>query len=88
MWRATIIGVRMQSRSMEPVEAIEAKLRRLSPEARKEAMACIDRLLGEGERGAIERSRGPYVSRGSLAAFRGKYTSVELQHRALDWWTS
>ncbi|MEN6517317.1 MAG: hypothetical protein ABFC38_03890 [Methanospirillum sp.] len=73
---------------MEHVEAIEAKLRRLSPETRREAMACIDRLLTESEKGAKERSRGPYVSRGSLADVGKNHTSAELQHRALDWWTS
>ena len=73
---------------MEPVEAIEAKLRRLSPGARREAIACIDRLLAETEKGTGERHRSPYVSRGSLADLKREYTSVELQHRALDWWTS
>jgi hypothetical protein len=71
---------------MESVEAIEAKLRRLSPGARREAMACIDRLLAETERG--KRPRTPYVSRGSLADLGREYRSVELQHSALDWWTS
>ncbi len=73
---------------METVETIEAKLRRLSPERRKEAMAYIDRLLEEGTVEGRPRSRGPYVSRGSLADVSEKYSSVELQHRALDWWTS
>lgn len=78
----------MQTRSMETVETIEAKLRRLPPERRKEAMAYIDRLLEERGTESRARSRGPYVSRGSLAGVREKYSSVELQHRALDWWTS
>lgn len=78
----------MQTRSMETVEMIEAKLRRLSPERRKEAMAYIDRLLEERTTESRPRFRGQYVSRGSLADVRGKYSSVELQHRALDWWTS
>lgn len=73
---------------METVETIEAKLRRLPPERQKEAMAYIDRLLEEREATGRPRSRGPYVSRGSLADVREKYSSVELQHRALDWWTS
>ena len=68
---------------------IEAKLRRLPPERRKEAIAYIDRLLGEErEAESRQRPRGPYVSRGSLADLREKFSSVELQHRALDWWTS
>ena len=67
---------------------IEAKLRRLPPERRKEAMAYIDRLLEEGTTESGPRSRGPYVSRGSLADVSEKYSSVELQHHALDWWTS
>ena len=78
----------MQTRSMETVEMIEAKLRRLPPERRKEAMAYIDRLLEEREAESRPRLRGPYVSRGSLEAVSEKYSSVELQHRALDWWTS
>lgn len=78
----------MQTRSMETVEMIEAKLRRLSPERRKEAIAYIDRLLDEGPTESGTRSRGPYVSRGSLADVSEKSSSVELQHRALDWWTS
>ena len=77
----------MQSGSMETVESIEAKLRRLSPERRK-AAAFIDRLLEKGEEGAASGRRGPYVSRGSLADLGTTRTSVELQHRALDWWTS
>ena len=78
----------MQTRSMETVETIEAKLRRLPPERRKEAMAYIDRLLEEREAESRPRSRGPYVSRGSLADESETCSSVELQHRALDWWTS
>ena len=73
---------------METVETIEAKLRRLPPERRKEAIAYIDRLLEERETESQPRTRVPYVSRGSLADVREKYSSVELQHRALDWWTS
>ena len=73
---------------MEQIEAIEAKVRRLSPEARREAMACIDRLLEEDERAKGERPRGPYVSRGSLADPARDCTSVELQHSVLDRWTS
>ena len=78
----------MQSGSMETVESIEAKLRRLSPERRKAAVAFIDRLLERGEEGAASRRHRPYVSRGSLADLGTTCTSVELQHRALDWWTS
>lgn len=78
----------MQPRSMETVEMIEAKLRRLPPDRRKEAMAYIDRLLEERGTESRPRPRGPYVSRRSLADVREGYSSVELQHRALDWWTS
>jgi len=73
---------------METIETIEAKLRRLPPERRREAMAYIDRLLDEREAESRPRPGGPYVSRGSLADVREKHSSVELQHRVLDWWTS
>lgn len=51
-------------------------------------MAYIDRLLEERTMESRPRSPGPYVSRGSLANVREECSSVELQHRALDWWTS
>ena len=63
---------------------IEDKIRKLSPDLRKEVEDFVQSLL-EG------RARQPKKQlklrwRGALRDLKDKYTSVELQHRILQWW--
>ena len=64
--------------------ALAEKIERLPPELRDRLGAFVDELLTiVPERGAGKRPRLGWA--GGLSAARDTCTSVELQHRALEW---
>jgi Protein of unknown function (DUF2281) len=63
---------------------IEEKIRKLPPKLRKEVEEFIESLVEPPE---VKKSRGLELKwRGALRDLRGKYTSVELQHRIREEW--
>jgi hypothetical protein len=78
---------------------IEDLVKTLPPKARQEVRKFVRSLIDkQGRRGArakveahkhTPRPKRPLKLdwRGALRDLREKYTSVELQHKILDWWT-
>ena len=66
------------------MKRIEQKIRKLSPNLRREVEQFIEGLV---EPPAGSKGRQPeFKWRGALRDLRDKYTSVELQHRMRDEW--
>lgn len=60
------------------------ELEKLPPDIQKEVTDFAEFLLEK--RGLKQVDELKLDWRGALRDLRGKYTSVELQHRVLDWW--
>jgi hypothetical protein len=65
-------------------QTLEEMVRQLTPEMQDEVRDFIEFLLEK-------RMRKPKAElkldwRGALRDLRDQYTSVELQHKALEWW--
>ena len=65
------------------LSSIDDKFRKLPPEMQKEVMDFIDFLLQKVQ-GKKEKLKLTW--QGGLKEFRDKYTSLELQRKALEWW--
>lgn len=65
------------------MEAVEAKLKQLPEDLQEEVVDFIDFLLTKK---VSKRTRKPKLDWiGGLKEFRGQYTALELQKKALDW---
>jgi mRNA-degrading endonuclease RelE of RelBE toxin-antitoxin system len=63
---------------------IEDKIRKLSPELRKDVEDFVEGLLENRGRKVSKRLQLKW--RGALRDLRVKYTSVDLQHKISEWW--
>ncbi len=63
---------------------LEEKVNKLPPELQQEVMDFIDFLLCKVQK--KEKKEFSFDWAGKLSDFKDKFTSVELQHRALEWW--
>lgn len=63
--------------------SVEEKIQTLPPDLRAEAMSYIDELVKRSKK----RSAGTFrcAAEGTLANLGTKYSSVDLQHKALEW---
>ncbi len=63
---------------------LEELIKALPPEKHKEAQAFLESLLAEKDR----KPKSPLKLdwRGALRHLRDEYTSVDLQHKAREWW--
>jgi len=59
-------------------------LEQLPPDLQEEAKDVVEFLLQK--RGNKEKGELKLQWRGALRELRDQYTSVELQHKALEWW--
>jgi len=59
-------------------------LEQLPPDLQEEAKDFVEFLLQK--RGTKEKGELKLQWRGALRELRDQYTSVELQHKALEWW--
>ncbi|MBI2844830.1 MAG: DUF2281 domain-containing protein [Armatimonadetes bacterium] len=66
------------------MSSIEEKIKSLPREAQDEVEDFVDFLARKHTRKSARRLRLDW--RGALKDMRDQYTSVELQHKALDWW--
>lgn len=70
---------------MSQIELIEKKIRELDAGSLNEVNRLVDALL---EKKQPEKKTHLSLSwSGGLKELRDQYTSVELQHKALEWWT-
>ena len=63
---------------------IEEKIKKLPPDLQQEVQDFVD-FLAEKHR-PRKRVKLKLDWRGGLRDLRDQYTSVELQHKALEWW--
>ncbi|MFP3898654.1 MAG: DUF2281 domain-containing protein [Dehalococcoidia bacterium] len=59
-------------------------LEQLPPDLQEEAKSFVEFLLQKRDAG--ERGELKLQWRGALRELGDRYTSVELQHKALEWW--
>lgn len=64
---------------------IEVKIQRLPEDLKREVLDYIDFLLDKYRGRESARKGFTFDWEGALADVGGKVTSVELQHRALEW---
>ena len=64
---------------------IELKIRELSEDLKKEVLDYIEFLLKKYKNKRVKAKRFKFDWEGGLSELREKFTSVELQHRALKW---
>ena len=63
---------------------LEKKINQLRPELQQDVEKYVDELMARTENKQARKFRFDWE--GALADLRDKYTSVELQHKALEWW--
>jgi len=63
--------------------SVEEKIRMLPPDLREEALHYIDELIRRSKKRPATSFR--CVAEGGLAELGAKYSSVDLQHKALEW---
>jgi len=68
---------------METIEEVIKKTAELPEELQKEVADFVEFLSQRRTRPLREKLRFDWV--GALSDLKGKYTSVELQHKVLDW---
>ncbi|MFW6118268.1 MAG: DUF2281 domain-containing protein [Chloroflexota bacterium] len=66
------------------MSTLKELLEQLPPDLQEEAKDFVEFLLQK--RGARQKGELKLQWRGVLRDLRDQYTSVELQHKALEWW--
>jgi hypothetical protein len=64
---------------------IEAKMQKLPEDLRREVLNYMDFLLSKYQKRETEKKKFKFDWEGGLSEIREKFTSVELQHKALEW---
>ncbi len=70
------------------IRILQEKIEYLPPELQREVFDFIDFLLYKYEQNKkIDKTKTfTFNWAGKLSNLKDKYTSVELQHKALEWW--
>ncbi len=63
--------------------SVEEKIRMLPPDLREEAIHYIDKLVKRSKRSPPAPFR--CAAEGTLAELGKRFSSVELQHKAMEW---
>ena len=63
--------------------SVEEKIRMLPPDLREEAIHYIDELVKRSKKAPSTQFR--CAAEGTLPELGKRYSSVELQHKALEW---
>lgn len=66
------------------MKTIEEMIRELPPELQQEVRDYVEFLVEK----RLRKPKGPFKLewQGALRDLRNQYTSVELQHKLLEWW--
>lgn len=65
--------------------SLEDRIKDLPPDLRREVEDFVDFLIDR--RILHPRGKMKFAWEGALADLRDQYTSVELQHKILEWWS-
>jgi len=66
------------------IDSVVAKIRNMPPDLQKEVIGYINNLEQRSNKTGTQKFM--FEWEGSLAHLKDKYTSVQLQHKVLDWW--
>ncbi len=66
-------------------QAIKSKLEELPDDLKREAYDFIEFLLQKHSASKVKKGKFKFDWEGGLSNLKKKYTSVELQHKALEW---
>jgi len=70
-------------------QLIEKKLHQLPEHLKKEVLDFIDSLIAKSHKKShnniAEKKEFNFEWEGGLSDLKAKYTSIELQHRSMDW---
>ncbi len=66
------------------IDSVIAKIRNMPPDLQKDVIEYIHQLEQRSNRTHTQKFR--FEWEGSLAHLKDQYTSVQLQHKVLDWW--
>ena len=64
---------------------IQSKFQSLSPELKKEVLDYIDFLISRNKNKKEITKKLTFEWQGKLSGLKEEFTSVELQHKALEW---
>jgi len=64
---------------------IEVKMQKLPEDLRREVLNYMDFLLSKYQKRENMKKKFKFDWEGGLSEIREKFTSVELQHKALEW---
>ncbi|HII94607.1 MAG: hypothetical protein APG12_01146 [Candidatus Methanofastidiosum methylothiophilum] len=64
---------------------IQSKFQSLSPELKKEVLDYIDFLISRNKNKKQKTKKLTFEWQGKLSDLKEEFTSVELQHKALEW---
>lgn len=65
--------------------SLEDRIKDLPPDLRREVEDFVDFLIDRRVRRPMGKMK--FAWEGALADLRDQYTSVELQHKILEWWS-
>ena len=66
------------------MKSLDDKIRELSPELQQEVERFIESLSGRPK--SMDAIQPRLDWRGALQELSAEYSSVDLQHKSLDWW--
>ena len=66
------------------LDSVVAKIRNMPPDLQKEVIGYINHLEQRSNKTGTQKFR--FEWEGSLAHLKDRYTSVQLQHKVLNWW--
>ena len=66
------------------IDSVITKIRNLPPDLQKDVIKYIEHLEQRSNRTGTQKFR--FEWEGSLAHLKDRYSSVQLQHKVLDWW--
>lgn len=66
-------------------EEIDIEMRELPEDLRREVLDYIEFLLRKYKGNVVKAKKFKFDWEGGLSEMREKFTSVELQHRTLEW---
>ncbi len=69
---------------MKQRQIVKERLEELPEDLKKEVLDFIDFLLEKRVK-RVKKKRFTFDWEGSLSELKDKYTSVELQHKAMEW---
>lgn len=68
-----------------PKSEIETRIEKLPESLRKEVLDYVDFLLIKYKEKAVKKKKFTFDWEGGLADLKKKFSSVKLQHKALEW---